>query len=333
MAAGASPAAGLSRHEVATLRGHIEICRFDHWIKNIFVLPGIVTALALNHVPLRAPLLVASLLGLLAVGLVASSNYVLNELLDSPFDRNHPVKKMRPVPSGRVHVPLAYVQWIVLGAAGVALGCSLSAPLMWTLVALWVMGCVYNVPPVRSKDVPYADVPTEAINNPLRLLVGWFIVSPATIPPTTLLLSYWMVGCYFMALKRYSERLRLTAAEKALEYRKSLAHFTPQRLLVTVMFYAAAAMLFFGSFLMRYRMELVLSFPFVAWAMASYLSVAFKPDSAAENPEKLYREGRLMLALTVCTVVMAVLLFVNIPVLHRVFVPTAPTDSSYGLRQ
>ena len=34
------------------------------------------------------------------------------------------------------------------------------------------MACVYNVPPVRSKDQPYVDVLSEAINNPLRLLAG-----------------------------------------------------------------------------------------------------------------------------------------------------------------
>jgi 4-hydroxybenzoate polyprenyltransferase len=195
------------------------------------------------------------------------------------------------------------------------------------------MGCVYNVPPLRSKDVPYVDVLTEALNNPLRLLAGWFMVSQSTIPPASLLLSYWMVGCYFMALKRYSELLRLTAVEKASAYRKSLAYFKPEGLLVTVMFYAAASMLFFGSFLMRYRMELVLSFPLIAWVMATYLAIAFKHDSAAENPEKLYREKWLMLAVSCCTAAMALLLFIDIPVLQVIFTPTAPIESIHGMLQ
>jgi 4-hydroxybenzoate polyprenyltransferase len=193
------------------------------------------------------------------------------------------------------------------------------------------MGCVYNVPPLRSKDVPYVDVLTEALNNPLRLLAGWFMISQSTIPPASLLLSYWMVGCYFMALKRYSELLRLTAAEKSSAYRKSLAYFKPEGLLVTVMFYSAASMLFFGSFLMRYRMELVLSFPLIAWVMATYLAIAFKHDSAAENPEKLYREKSLILAVSCCTVAMALLLFVDIPALQVIFAPTAPIELLHGM--
>jgi hypothetical protein len=53
-------------------------------------------------------------------------------------------------------------------------------------------------------------------------------------------------------------------------------------------------MLFFGAFCMRYRLELILAFPAIALVMALYLSVAMKDNSAAQNPEKLYREPALM---------------------------------------
>ena len=46
-----------------------------------------------------------------------------------------------------------------------------------TALLLWVMGCLYNFPPVRTKDVPYLDVLTESINNPLRMLLGWYAVT------------------------------------------------------------------------------------------------------------------------------------------------------------
>ena len=51
-----------------------------------------------------------------------SSNYVINEVLDAPSDLSHPVKRHRPVPSGKVSIPLAYVQWIALMVVGVGLG-------------------------------------------------------------------------------------------------------------------------------------------------------------------------------------------------------------------
>src|SRR5260370_32462157 len=88
------------------------------------------------------------------------------------------------------------------------------------------------------------------------------------VPAMSLLVCYWMVGCYFMGLKRFSE-LRELGTEAA-TYRRSFRFYTERSLLVSVMFYAAAAMLFFGAFIIRYRVELVLSFPFIATVMAIY---------------------------------------------------------------
>jgi decaprenyl-phosphate phosphoribosyltransferase len=85
------------------------------------------------------------------------------------------------------------------------------------------------------------------------------------------------------------------------------------------MFYASAAMLFFGAFIVRYRFELILSFPLVAVFMAIYLHLAFKPDSPVENLEKLYRERWLMIVLVACVTVIVVLLFVDLPFLDDWF--------------
>jgi len=73
---------------------------------------------------------------------------------------------------------------------------------------------------------------------------------------------------------------------------------------------------------MRYRLELILAFPLIALVMAIYLGLAFKPESAVVNPEKLYRERLLMAAVVVCAVTMLVLMVVDIPVLNDIFKPT-----------
>ena len=119
---------------------------------------------------------------------------------------------------------------------------------------------------MRTKDQPYVDVASEAINNPLRMLVGWYIVTSTVVPPLSLLVSYWMIGCYFMAMKRFAEYSDIAAHRRRRgdAYRKSFAYYTSERLLVSIMFYASAAMLFFGAFIMRYRLELILAFPLVA---------------------------------------------------------------------
>ena len=308
------------------LRAHIGIARPDYWFKNVFVIPGIVIALGTVSGVDARNLWIRILTGFAAICLVASSNYTLNEVLDAPSDRHHPEKRHRAIPSGRVSPVAAYVQWLLLFAAGMSLSTTISIPFTLSLLALWVMAVVYNVPPMRSKDQPYVDVLSEAINNPLRMLAGWFIVTSATLAPASLLLSYWMIGCYFMALKRYAELASIGDRATAGAYRRSFAFYTSERLIVSIMFYAAAAMLFFGAFCMRYRLELILAFPLVALVMAMYLRVALKPNSAAQNPEHLYRERGLMVAVVATTILMVILLRVDLPIMHRLLTPTAPVQ-------
>src|SRR5262244_381068 len=135
-----------------SLLGHFKIARADHWIKNVFVVPGIVVAVSMDRSTLMSTLTWNVIIGLLSVCLVTSSNYVLNEVLDAPYDREHPTKFSRPVPSGEVSIPLAYLQWIMLMIAGVGLGLLISVTFALTMLVLWLMACVYNISPIRSKD-------------------------------------------------------------------------------------------------------------------------------------------------------------------------------------
>lgn len=301
------------------IQGHLEICRFDHWIKNVFILPGLLIAISVYPQSLSKHLALSIVIGFLAAGLIASSNYVINEVLDAPFDALHPTKRNRPTPAGRVNIRWAYVQWIVLMLLGLGLGSLISHKFMLVLLWLWLMGCIYNIPPIRAKDVPYVDVLVESINNPIRLLIGWYIVSPPIQIPVSLLISYWMIGAYLMAIKRFAEMRDISKNISARQYRKSFAFYTEQNLLVSIMFYAAASMLFFGAFVMRYRLELILSFPLIAFIMAMYLNLAFKEDGVAQAPEKLWKETPLMAASFMCLVLMVFLMNFPLPTFTAFF--------------
>jgi 4-hydroxybenzoate polyprenyltransferase len=250
---------------------------------------------------------------------VASSNYVINEILDAPTDLHHPVKRRRPIPSGRVKVRWAYLEWVLLGLSGMALAATVNRCFFWSSLVLLVMGLIYNIPPVRSKELPYVDVLSESVNNPLRLLLGWFAVSPHDVPPLSIGLSYWMVGAFFMASKRFAERRSIGDGAVAGAYRKSFRHYTEESLLVSMFFYATAAALFLGVFIIHYHLELILSAPLLAGFFACYLHVALKKGSSAQAPERLYRERFLMGYLLACVAVFVCLMFVRIPALYEIF--------------
>ena len=81
------------------LRAHLAIARLDHSIKNLFVLPGVIVPLSVDPALFNLQLIKTLVLAFIAITLVACSNYVINEVLDAPFDRLHPIKKIVPPPA------------------------------------------------------------------------------------------------------------------------------------------------------------------------------------------------------------------------------------------
>lgn len=304
---------------LATLIPYGSIARPDHWFKNVFMLLGVLLAYFYEPALLTAESWQALLLGLVATCIVASSNYVINEILDAPSDRHHPVKHARPIPSGRVKLRWAYAEWLGLAALGLGLAAMVSTPFLITAAMLWFMGLVYNIPPVRSKELPYLDVLSESVNNPLRLGLGWFAAGQTAVPPLSLLMAYWMVGAFFMGAKRFSEYRAIGDADRAAAYRSSFQHYDESKLLVSLFFYATATALFLGMFIVRHHLELLLGIPLIAGFFSYYLHVALKPESAAQAPERLYRERGLMAYLVLCVVVLVGLMFVRVPALYDWF--------------
>jgi hypothetical protein len=181
------------------------------------------------------------------------------------------------------------------------------------------MGVLYNVPPIRTKEWVYLDVLSESINNPIRLMLGWFALNPSQFPPASLLLAYWMVGAFFMAVKRYAEFRHIGDPRMAAAYRRSFAFYTEDRLLLSVVFYAAACAFFGGVFLVRYHLELILFVPLAAGVITFYMKLGLRPNSPVQHPEHLYRETAFMAFLTASTVIFVLLMFTHIPKLHDLF--------------
>jgi len=309
----------LAAERAHPIRPYVQLARIDHWFKNAFMLFGAILAFFFEPSLFRLEAAPALAIAFLATCLVASSNYVLNEVLDAPFDRKHPTKRNRPAAAEQVRRRYALAEWLALGAAGVGLGLVVHPYFAASALALWLMGIVYNVRPIRTKELPYLDVLSESVNNALRLLLGWFALIQSQFPPVSLIVAYWMAGAFFMAIKRFAEYRQLGDAKIARLYRRSFAHYDENRLLVSAFFYALMGALFGGVFIVRYHLELILILPLVAGFFAYYMQLGLKENSPVQNPEKLHLE-RGFLAFSVASgIVFVLLMFTHIPVLYELF--------------
>ncbi len=303
----------------AGLREYLAIARFDHSTKHVFIIPGIVLAYLLRGV--RSDHVWLSLvLGFACALCIASANYVINEWFDRQFDKYHPTKSQRSAVQSEMSGQVIALEWGLLVIVG--LTCALMAnTLMFGVACVFAaQGIFYNVPPLRTKDKAYLDVISESINNPIRLMIGWSIIDPTSLPPGSIILSYWFGGAFLMAAKRLSEYREIVAshgADTLARYRASFAQYTEVSLTASCIAYSLFSVAFLAIFLVKYRIEYVLVLPLVVMLFTLYFAMSTRPGSTAQKPEKLFRETGLIVLMVALALVFLVTSVVDIPLLNQ----------------
>jgi decaprenyl-phosphate phosphoribosyltransferase len=192
----------------------LKAMRPHQWVKNLFVVAPLVFAERASELQNLIDIGLAFGLFCLFSGCV----YILNDLMDVEQDRVHPVKKKRPIASGRLPVKTAWVALVVILAGASAGAFALS-------VALGGIGCAYfalNVAySMALKHVPFVDVSIIAAGFVLRIYGG---AAAIDVP-----LSIWLIGCTFLLAaflglgKRKHELL--TSGDGASKQRKVLRYY------------------------------------------------------------------------------------------------------------
>ena len=305
---------------MANIKNYIAIVRPSHWIKNLFVIPGFIAA-QMFEPQFSAINFLKLFIVLISTSFIASANYVINEWLDAKSDAHHPLKKNRPSVIGSVFLREIVILYISLSVLGLAASALISQTLLYIQLFFLFMGIIYNVPPVRLKDLPYLDVLSESINNPIRLLAGWYCVVDSPVPPLSLILGYWLGGAFLMNVKRYAELRTLTTKEAAINYRKSFEFYTAEKLLSISLFYSMLSFFFIGIFTIRYIVEYLFVAPFLAYLYISYFNLGMQSGNVAESPERLYKEKKLLVLLFSIIFLYFVFSIVNVELLGNLIKP------------
>lgn len=296
---------------------YLKVARIDHWLKNIFIVFGHAVAIVLVFdLDITLSLVWAAGLSLIPACLIASANYILNEILDAPFDRLHPTKKHRGIPAGKVNVPILWgaMAGLVIVGFGLALWWFPNPGYTAALGLLLFSGLVYNVQPIRLKDRAYLDVIAESFNNPIRLWLGWYALTPTlSPPPLSIMLAWWAFGGLLMTGKRYSEFRMIDDVELSGKYRKSFQVYTDKSLIIAMLTYANLFCFCSGWAISSYGAfnNLVFVFPLVILATIVYFHHAMSEAGARLEPEQLLQNPWVILIATITSIAAIALLYAH----------------------
>jgi len=275
---------------------------------------AVILAIKLLNVNIRSvfsfSFLYPILISFAALCIVASANYGINEVFDVETDTYHPEKKNRSIPSGKVSPTLVITLSVLLYIIGFLLISTLqNAMLSLSLTLLLISGVLYNVKPFRLKDKPYVDFIFEAINNPIRLMIGWYsIAKPAHLVPASLVFGFWFFGMFLMAAKRFGELRFLKDHERAAKYRKSFQYYTEEHLLFSMIAAAVCFSFLLGALSFKYSVDVIVILPFLVIWIVWFFHLACQNNTIVKDPERVF-EKKIFVAFSLLTFCLFVYLF------------------------
>ena len=183
----------------------LRLMRPHQWLKNVFVFAGLV----FSHGWGNGPLLTRVALAFIAFCCLSSFVYILNDWRDRASDALHPEKRLRPLASGAVSVPVALVSAALLLAAGLALAAGNKVLLLLLLVYV-ALNLAYSW---GLKQIPVVDVSLIAAGFMLRLLAGTLAVG--IVPSRWMLLTGLFVALFLGFSKRKAETFHASEQQRA----------------------------------------------------------------------------------------------------------------------
>jgi 4-hydroxybenzoate polyprenyltransferase len=272
------------------LKALLKTMRPRQWTKNAFLFAALVFDGKLFHLTdfLR------TLAGFVLFCLISSAVYIFNDLLDVKSDRQHPVKKNRPIASGKLPVPVAIIAGIVLVLFTLATGYLLAWQFALTLLVYFTMMLAYSK---WLKRVLILDVLILAAGFVLRVHAGTTLIVVERFSPWLYVLMT-LLALYLGFGKRRAELALL--AQGASGHRQVFDSYTIPLLdqfITIVSGTTIVAYSLYTFFRPDAPESLMLTIPFVVYAIFRYLYLVQVKQIGGEPEEILLTDRPLQISI------------------------------------
>jgi 4-hydroxybenzoate polyprenyltransferase len=245
--------------------------RPSQWVKNLFILAPAVFA----HRLIDGGALGRTLLAFAAFCAAASAVYLFNDLHDRQADRNHPLKRHRPLASGALAPALALGAAVVLVAIAIGVAVGLGRTFLVVLLCYLALSLLYSW---ALKHVVILDVMVLAFGYVLRVEAG---AAAARVEVSSWLLLCTIFVALFLAFAKRRHELVLLA-DRAADQRRVLTQYSPAFLDQMINVVTAGSVLSYALYAMaeesvrKHGRGLVFTVPLVLFGVFRYLYLVYQ---------------------------------------------------------
>ncbi len=262
------------------LIGLVKLMRPKQWVKNGFVFAPLV----FSGQMLNPDALMYAFLATLLFCVASSATYVVNDINDIDFDRQHLKKsKSRPLASGLVSKSSSSVLLVSLYLV-LVFGYMVMPKVILVIAAYLVLNLAYTF---FLKHEPVVDIFSIAIGFVLRVVAG--AVALGLDPSAWMCITTLCLALYLAAVKRRQE-----LAQSGYEGRKVLKKYSVALVDRYAEISATGALFFYSMFVMSVRPELVVTIPFVLFGLFRYWYVVELLDGGESPTDALFADWQLM---------------------------------------
>lgn len=277
----------------STVAGLLWLLRPKQWTKNLLLF----AALLFSFEEIRSETIISTVAGFILFSLVAGCVYILNDYVDRERDRQHPVKKNRPIASGQVNPLHALLFGIVLLVLSIGLAIVLN-PLFGVLcIFYFVLNVSYSF---VLKHLVILDVMAIAAGFVLRAIAGGLLIH---VPFTPWFLICAMLLSLFLAIGKRRHELALLEDNTG-SHRKVLDQYSVTLLdqLNTIVTTATIISYSLFTFTSDRTIHLMWTIPFVIYGMFRYLYLIHMKNLGG-SPDRVLFEDKPILITVILYVV------------------------------
>ncbi|MFZ6035382.1 MAG: UbiA prenyltransferase family protein [Patescibacteria group bacterium] len=295
---------------------YLRVMRVSQWIKNLVIFTAVIFSGKLFDVDL----LLQAVYAFLIFCLLSSTSYVLNDIIDYPYDRKHRIKRFRPVAAGLISLPEATFLVFVLTIVSLILALFFSIQFFVLSLLFILLHFAYSL---YLKKFPTIDIFTISFSFMIRTFAGE--VATGYHIPIWLTLTIFFISLFMASVKRHAELLThgLETRESLFRYKEHLLDFMTQIFATsTIIAYATYTYVekppevtsilspvigkWFPGF--EARKWMMITIPLVVYGISRYAQLLYERDEG-ERPEKLITTDVPLIATIILWAISLVLLF------------------------